>query len=314
MQLIGSENLVIPQSLSVLWLLIPQVLLLFLSHAFYRRKGWRGLAAPAAALFSGIVIVGDYVLLDAIEITGRYLESGTGHVIYVLGSNILDIFPYALLCSLLFSYDGQVLEEFHRLRGLANPHSLVNHNGKRGIVLAMVSFILPLSIFTSPIGLVRSQSKLHAILKGTMQPRGKGMVVLALGIYSGATVAASIVFGLVAAALQFAQLENYQYFNVLYENTFVHMVLENSWLTVGFPFVVVMVGGFVAQRCYGVVRAVIGGLSMVLLLISSIPDDHVGVSSATGHVGLEAVAVLMLVIALWMPQRIQGKPSEEVRA
>ena len=92
-----------------------------------------------------------------------------------------------------------------------------------------------------------------------------------------------------------------------------HIVLRNSWLTVGFPFVVVMLGGFVVQRCYGVVRAVIGGLSMVLLLISSIPGEPVGGSPATGHVGLEAVAVLMLVIALWMPQRIQGKPSEEVR-
>ena len=91
MERIGQEALMFSRSLSVLWLLIPQVFLLLVSPSLYRRKGWRGLAGPAAALFSGFAIVGECLLLEVFEIMAQYFESATGRVIYSLGFNILDI-------------------------------------------------------------------------------------------------------------------------------------------------------------------------------------------------------------------------------
>jgi hypothetical protein len=317
MERIGQELSLLSQSLNVLWLLIPQVFLLGVSRSLYRRKGWRGLTAPAAALFSGFVVVVDYLLFDVIEITGLYLGSGTGRVIYILGSNILDIFPYALLCSLLFSYDNHVLDECRRLRGLGNPNTLTPHHGMRGILLAMLSFVFPLSILTSPFGLVRSQTKLHGIAKGTIEPRGKGMVVLALGIYVAGIVTVSIISGLCIAALQFAHLESHEYFDVLYQNAVLHaplhVGLKFPWLTVGLPFAIVMIAGFVVQRRYGVVRSVLGCASVVLLVIASNPVDHYGVIPlATAHIGLEVGALLALATALWMPQQLEVKTENTV--
>ena len=317
MQRIGQELPTISQSLSVLWLLIPQMFLLGVSRSLYRRKGWRGLAAPAAALFCVFAIMGDYLLLEGFEITRQYFQSGTGRIIYILGSNILTIFPCLLFCSLLFSFDRNVLNECRRLRGLANPNTLTGHYGKRGILLAMLSFVLPISFLTSPLGLVRSLSKLHGISKGTIEPRGKGMVVLALGIYAAAIVAAGIVFGLIIAGLQFAHLEGHNYFDMLYENEILHLpfdiVLRNPWLTVGFPFAVVMIGGFVAQRCYGSFRSILGCTGVVLLIIAAKPVVHDGlIPLTTTHVGLEIIALLALAIALWMPQQIELKSTDAV--
>jgi len=314
---IGQELSEFSLSLNVMWLLVPQVFLLCVSRSLYRRKGWRGLAAPAAALFSGFVVLVDYLLLDVITITGQYLGFGQGRVIYILGGNILEIFPYALLSSLLFSYDRDVLDECRRLRGLANPNLLEHHNGKRGILLALLSFVMPTSILTSPLGLVRSQSKLHGISKGTIEPRGKGMVVLALGVYAAAIVAACIVFGLIIAGLQFAHLESHKYFDMLYENAILHLplhiVLRNPWLTVGFPFAVVMIGGFVAQRRYGTFRSMLGCIGVALLLVAARPVEHDGlIPLTTTHVGLEIIALLALVIALWMPQQIEVKSTDTV--
>jgi len=317
MEQIGHEILQFSQSLGLLWLLIPQMFLLLVSRSLYRRKGWRGLAGPAAALFSGFVVLVDYLLLDVIEITGRYFGSGQGRVIYILGGNILEIFPYALLSSLLFSYDHLVIDDCRRLRGLANPNLLEHHSGKRGILLAMLSFVTPTSILTSPLGLVRSQSKLHGISKGAIEPRGKGMVVLALGIYASAIVAACIVFGLIIAGLHFAHLESHKYFDMLYANAIlhlpIHIVLRNPWLTVGFPFVVVMIGGFVAQRRYGAFRSILGCTGVVLLVIASKPVEHEGlIPLSTAHVGLEIIALLALTIALWMPQQIEVQSTDAV--
>ena len=317
MERIGQELAEFSLSLNVMWLLLPQVFLLCVSLSLYRRKGWRGLAAPAAALFSGFAVVVDYLLLDVFEITGLYLGSGTGRVIYILGFNILDIFPYALLCSLLFSYDNLVSIECRRLRGLANPNSLTAHNGMRGILLAMLSFVLPISILTSPLGLVRSQSKLHGIAKGTIEPRGKGMVILALGIYAAAIVAVCIICGLSIAALQFADLENHEYFDVLSRNSLLHLPLhvglKNPWLTVGFPFAVVMIGGFVAQRRYGLARSLLGCTGVLLLVIASIPVEYNGViPSAKAHIGLEVSALLAIVTALWMPQQVDVKTVDAI--
>lgn len=317
MERFGHEISLFSQSLGLLWLLIPQIFLLLVSRPLYRRKGWRGLAGPAAALCSGFVVLVDYLLLDVIAITGQYLGSGQGRVIYILGSNILNILPYALLSSLLFSYDRDVVEECRRLRGLANPNLLAHHSGKRGILLAMLSFIAPISIVTSPLGLVRSQTKLHGMSKGTIEPRGKGMVVLALGVYSTGIVAASVVFGLIIAGLQFAHLENHKYFDVLYENAILHfplhIVLRNPWLTVGIPFSIVMIGGFVAQRRYGTGRAILGCTAVALLVIAAIPVEHDGlIPLTTAQVGLEIIALLALAIALWMPQQIEGKSNDAV--
>mgnify|MGYP006125673231 CR=1 FL=1 len=317
MERIGHEISLFSQSLSLLWLLIPQLFLLLVSRSLYRRKGWRGLAGPAAALFSGFVVLVDYLLLDVIVITGQYLGSGQGRVIYILGGNILEIFPYALLSSLLFSYDRDVLDECRRLRGLANPNLLEHHSGKRGILLAILSFVTPTSILTSPLGLVRSQSKLHGISKGTIEPRGKGMVVLALGIYAAAIVAVCIVFALIIAGLQFAHLENHKYFDMLYENEIMHfplgIILRNPWLTFGFPFAIIMIGGFVAQRCYGSFRSMLGCTGVVLLLIAVKPVEHEGlIPLATANVGLEIIALLALTIALWMPQQIKVKSTDTI--
>jgi hypothetical protein len=315
MERIGHGISLFSQSLGLLWLLIPQVFLLLVSRSLYRRKGWLGLAGPAAALISGFVVFVDYLLLDVIEITAQYLGSGQGRVIYILGSNILEIFPYALLSSLLFSYDRDVRDECRRLRGLANPNLLAPYSGKRGILLAMLSFVTPTSIVTSPLGLVRSQSKLHGIANGTIEPRVKGMVVLALGIYAAAIAAVCIVFGLIIAGLQFAHLESHKYFDMLYENAIlhlpVHVVLRYPWLTVGFPFAVVMFGGFVAQRRYGSFRSVLGCTGVVLLLIASKPVEHDGlIPLTTAHVGLEIIALLALGIALWMPQKIEVESTD----
>ena len=312
MDQIGKDLLLFSQSLNALWLLIPQVLLLCVSRSLYFRKGWRGLAAPAAAIFSGFVVVGDYLLLGVFEITGLYLRSDTGRVIYILGSNILDIFPCVLLGIVLFSYDGNVLDECRRLRGLANPNKLTAHHGKRGILLAILSFVLPISILTSPIGLVRSQSKLHGISKGTIEPRGKGMVVLALAVYASVIVAVSIISGLSIAALHFANLEHHEYFDALYRNSLLHLPLhlglQVPWLTVGFPFAVVMLGGFFVQRCYGIVRSLLGCTGVLLLVISSIPVEYNGIiPQATSHIGLEVLALLILTTALWIPQQIKNK-------
>ena len=317
MERIGHEISLFSQSLSLLWLLIPQLFLLLVSRSLYRRKGWRGLAGPAAALFSGFVVLVDYLLLDVIVITGQYLGSGQGRVIYILGGNILEIFPYALLSSLLFSYDRDVLDECRRLRGLANPNLLEHHSGKRGILLAILSFVTPTSILTSPLGLVRSQSKLHGISKGTIEPRGKGMVVLALGIYAAAIVAVCIVFALIIAGLQFAHLENHKYFDMLYENEIMHfplgIILRNPWLTFGFPFAIIMIGGFVAQRCYGSFRSMLGCTGVVLLLIAVKPVEHEGlIPLATANVGLEIIALLALTIALWIPQQIKVKSTDTI--
>jgi hypothetical protein len=317
MERIGHEISLFSQSLSLLWLLIPQLFLLLVSRSLYRRKGWRGLAGPAAALFSGFVVLVDYLLLDVIVITGRYLGSGQGRVIYILGGNILEIFPYALLSSLLFSYDRDVLDECRRLRGLANPNLLEHHSGKRGILLAILSFVTPTSILTSPLGLVRSQSKLHGISKGTIEPRGKGMVVLALGIYAAAIVAVCIVFALIIAGLHFAHLENHKYFDMLYENEIMHfplgIILRNPWLTFGFPFAIIMIGGFVAQRCYGSFRSMLGCTGVVLLVIAVKPVVHEGlIPLATANVGLEIIALLALTIALWMPQQIKVKSTDAI--
>jgi hypothetical protein len=313
MEQIGQELSLFSHSLNVLWLLTPPVFLICVSRSLYRRKGWRGLAAPAVALFSGFAVVIDYLLLHVFEITGQYLASGTGHVIYILGSNILDIFPYALFCSLLFSYDRNVLEECRRLRGLANPNTLSEHHGKRGIILAMLSFVLPFSILTSPLGLLRSHSKLHGISKGTIEPRGKGMVVLALGVYAAAIVAASVILGLIIAALQFAQLESHSYFDLLYENALLHLPLyvglKMPWLTVGFPFAVVMIGGFVVQRRYGVGRSLLGCTGVLLLVIASNSVEYNGV---IGSGTLEVWAVLVLATALWLPQQIEVVPKDAV--
>ena len=313
MDRIGQELSLLSHTLNILWLLVPPVFLICLSRSLYLRKGWRGLAAPAAALFSGFAVVIDYLLLHVVEITGQYLGSGTGHVIYILGSNILNIFPYALFCSLLFSYDRDVLEECRRLRGLENPNTLTGHHGRRGIILAMLSFVLPCSILTSPLGLLRSHCKLHGISKGTIEPRGKGMVVLALGIYAAAIVAASIILGLIIAVLQFAQLESHSYFDLLYQNTLLHLplhvVLKMPWLTVGFPFGVVMIGGFVAQRRYGVGRTLLGCTGVLLLAIASSPfEDNGVIASAT----LEVWAVLTLATALWIPQQIEVVTTDAV--
>ena len=193
----------------------------------------------------------------------------------------------------------------------------MDHNGKRGILLAMLSFVLPTSILTSPLGLLRSQSKLHGISKGTIEPRGKGMVVLALGIYAAAIVAASIVFGLIIAVLQFASLESHEYFDVLYENPFLHLpmdvMLHNPWLTVGFPFAVVMIGGFVVQRRYGVVRSLLGCTGVLLLVIASNAIEHNGIiPSTTVHIGVEVLAMLALSTALWLPQQIEVKTRSAV--
>ncbi|MBT4693230.1 MAG: hypothetical protein HOB73_07800 [Planctomycetaceae bacterium] len=312
MERIGQEALMFSRSLSVLWLLIPQVFLLLVSPSLYRRKGWRGLAGPAAALFSGFAIVGECLLLEVFEITAQYFESATGRVIYSLGFNILDIFPYAFLASLLFSYDRNVLDECRRLRGLANPNLLTEHNGKRGILIALLSFVLPISIITSPLGVVRSQWKLHGIAKGTIEPRGKGMVVLALGVYTAAIVSACIVFGLIIAALQFAHIEGYEYFELLYGDSFsrlpLHVVLQNPWLTVGLPFAIVMVGGFVAQRRYGMIRSMLGCTGVLLLGIASNPVEYNGVIPlTTAHIILEICAGLSLAIALWIPQQVEVK-------
>jgi|TARA_B110000881_G_C18522913_1_gene488716 hypothetical protein len=317
MDRIGQDLLLFSQSLNALWLLIPQVFLLCVSRSLYLRKGWRGLAAPAAALFSGFVVVGDYLLLGVFEITGLYLRSDTGRVIYILGSNILDIFPCVLLGILLFSYDGNVLDECRRLRGLANPNKLTAHNGKRGILFAILSFVLPISILTSPLGLVRSQSKLHGISKGTIEPRGKGMVVLALAIYASVIVAVCIISGLSIAALHFAKLEHHEYFDALYRNSLLHLPLHLGlkvpWLTVGFPFAVVMLGGFFVQRCYGIVRSLLGCTGVLLLVISSIPEEYNGIiPQATSHIGLEVLALLMLTTALWIPQQIKNKTIKSV--
>ena len=317
MERIGHEISLFSQSIGLLWLLIPQMFLLLVSRSLYRRKGWRGLAAPAAALFSGFVVLVDYLLLDVIEITGQYLGSGQGRVIYILGSNILEVFPYALLSSLLFSYDRDVLDECRRLRGLANPNLLKHHNGKRGILLAMLSFVTPTSMLTSPLGLVRSQNKLHGISKGTIEPRGKGMVVLALGIFATAIVAVCIVFALIIAGLQFAHLESHKYFDMLYAKTILRLpidiVLRYPWLTVGFPFAIIMIGGFVAQRCYGSFRSILGCIGVVLLVIASKPIEHEGlIPLATANIGLEIIALLALTIALWMPQQIKAKSTDAV--
>ena len=317
MDRIGQELLLFSQSLNALWLLIPQVFLLCVSRSLYRRKGWQGLAAPVAALFSGFVVVGDYLLLHVFEITRTYLESNTGRIIYILGSNILDIFPCLLLCILLFSYDRNVLDECRRLRGLENPNTLSAHNGKRGILLAILSFVLPISILTSPLGLVRSQSKIHEISKGTIEPRGKGMVVLALAIYAAAIVAVCIISGLSVAVLQFAKLEGHNYFNVLYGNALLHLPLHLGlkipWLTVGFPFSVVMIGGFVVQRHYGVFRSLLGCSGVLFLLISSTPVEYNGmIPLATAHIGLEVWAILVLTTALWIPQQLKGKTIKSV--
>jgi hypothetical protein len=312
MEQIGRELLLFSQSPNALWLLIPQMFLLCVSRSLYRRKGWRGLAAPAAALFSGFVVVVDYLLLDVFEITGEYLGSGTGRVIHILGSNILDIFPSILLCNLLFSYDRNVLDDCRRLRGLENPNTLRGHNGVRGVLLAILSFVLPISILTSPLGLVRSQSKLHGISKGTIEPRGKGMVVLALGIYAAAIVAVCIISGLSIAALQFAYLEGHDYFNVLYQNDLLylplHLGLKIPWLTVGFPFSVIMIGGFLVQYRYGLVRSLLGCCGVLFLVISSNPVAYNGmIPLATAHIGLEVCALLILTTALWIPQQVKSK-------
>ena len=317
MQRIGQELPTISQSLSVLWLLIPQMFLLGVSRSLYHRKGWRGLAAPAAALFCVFAIVGDYLLLEVFEITGQYFRSGTGRIIYILGSNILTIFPCLLFCSLLFSFDRNVLTECRRLRGLANPNSLTGHYGKRGILLAMLSFILPISFLTSPLGLVRSLSKLHGISKGTIEPRGKGMVVLALGVYVAAVVAVCIFFGLCIAALQFAHIEDHKYFDVLYSNAVLHpplhIGLRNPSLTVGFPFAVVMIGGFIVQHRYGVVRSLLGCTGVLLLLIDSIPVVYNdGIPAGAAHIALQAWALQAIATALWMPQQIKVKTIEMV--
>jgi hypothetical protein len=317
MEQIGHEILMFSQSLALLWLLVPQIFLLLVGRSLYRRKGWRGLAGPAAALFSGFVVLVDYLLLDVFTITREYLGFGQGRIIYILGSNILDIFPYALLSSLLFSYDRDVLDECRRLRGLANPNLLTHHSGKRGILLAMLSFVTPTSILTSPLGLVRSQLKLHGIFKGTIEPRGKGIVLLALGIYAAAIVAACIIFGLIIAGLHFAHLESHEYFNMLYKIEILHhplhVVLRHPWLSVGFPFALVMIGGFFTQRRYGLFRSMLGCSGVLVLLFVTKPLEHDGLIPLTpAHVGLEIVALLALAIALWMPQQIEIKLTDAV--
>ena len=317
MERIGQELSHFSQSLSLLWLLIPQLFLLCVSRSLYRRKGWRGLAAPAVALFCGFAVVVDYLLLDVIEVTGLYLASGTGRVIHILGSNILAILPCTLLCSLLFSYDHSVINECRRLRGLANPNTLKPHTGRRGILLAIVSFVLPISILTSPLGLVRSQAKLHGMSKGAIEPRGKGMVVLALAIYAVAIVAVCIIFGLSIAALQFTSLENHKYFDVLYGNSLLHWPLHaglrNPGLTVGFPFAVVMISGFVAQRHYGIVRSLLGCAGVLLLLMASNPLEYIdAIPTVTTHVGLKIWALIVIITALWMPQQIEIKSTKAV--
>jgi hypothetical protein len=181
----------------------------------------------------------------------------------------------------------------------------------------MLSFVLPVSILTSPLGLVRSLSKLHGISKGTIEPRGKGMVILALGVYVAAVVAVCIFFGLCIAAFQIALIEDHKYFDVLYSNVMLHLPLQvglrNPSLTVGFPFAVVMIGGFIVQRRYGVVRSLLGCTGVLLFLITSSPVDYDdGIPTATENIVLQLCALQAIVTALWMPQKIEVKTIDRV--
>ena len=143
------------------------------------------------------------------------------------------------------------------------------------------------------------------------------MVVLSLGIYAAAIVAASIILGLIIAALQFAQLENHAYFDLLYQNSFLHLPLQVGlkmpWLTVGFPFAVVMIGGFIVQHRYGVVRSLLGCTGVLLLLIASIPVVYNdGIPAVAAHIALQVWALQAIATALWMPQQIKVKTIEMV--
>lgn len=163
---------------------IPYWIVLGSALGIRKRRGFGVFLAIAA---SGLLLLSDVVHWIVYQQTSiPFSTSWQEGVVYFYGLAITlyQAFPMGLLYLYSRCSDTSVKKQGHVIRGRFNPHQLLEHNGKRWLILSAVSFILPFGLLTGPLGVTHTWWRMHQMDMGQVNPRGRGMLALAQAIFA----------------------------------------------------------------------------------------------------------------------------------
>ncbi len=154
------------------------------AFALRRRRGIGVFLLVAAALLFLLSDSVHWIIYQQTKIPLSPTWQAGGVYFYGLAMSLYQAFPLGLLYLFSRCSDIAVKKHGHLARGRRNPHELPEHHGKRWIGLAALSFVLPLGLVTGPLGVTHTWWRLHQMDMGKINPRGRGMLVLAQAVFA----------------------------------------------------------------------------------------------------------------------------------
>jgi len=301
------ETLVELPDSQYLWLLGPQCLLLVWSYQLFLNKGWRGLHGPVTGVLFMLGFIMHFTLLSVVKVHEMEFWPEIGPVLYSLCFNLYQIIPLIFMTMLLFSFDQEVLDEFHRLRGLSNPNARRIHKGKIAVGLSVILLIVPGSLITAPLGLLWQHRQYHGILRGEVDPRGKGTAVLSMAIFAGTLIAACTAAAVALTVLQFLIIHDPSNLDWVSNSRWLaspaRLLILMPWIVIGGPFAVLLVGGFIQQFRYGALRCVLGVSGILVIIIAHASSVLAGAPVVFKSSTFEVCGWFGLVLGVCLAQR-----------
>lgn len=193
---------------------IPYWVLLATALKIRARRGfgiYLAVAAVALLLLSDLV---HWMIYQQTNVPTTDAWQEGGGFVYGLAMTLYQAFPMGLLYVYSRCNDNSIKKHGHVVRGRFNPHELAEHNGKRWLVLATVSFIIPFGLLTGPLGVTHTWWRMHEMEMGRVNPRGRGLLALAQAIFAMSWLSGYFLLAVATCGFQFYSTEILTFFDL----------------------------------------------------------------------------------------------------